>query len=107
MSLQYGLGAVQSHHHECRGESIGHGTCGSHDRAAQYAVLHGITAVWIYGVSHTLAIVHVEVAVITAGGNGAVMQFNDVLQQGTAVVRVVIGLVDAYAPCFSLGIPAA
>ena len=50
------------------------------------------------------SILDVVIAIVAAGGKGSVVDFDDFLQIVFDACGVVVGLVDAYAPCLPLGL---
>ncbi len=105
MTSEDGAGGIDAHDHEGGGESVSLGTSGRQNGGGEQGVLHGITRGGVYGVSYASSIVGgVVVAVVAAGGHGAIGEVEDGGQLLIGTRRVVSCFVDAYTPRLALRI---
>ena len=70
MAVEDALGIVESEHHKGGGIGIGGGAVVGDDGGRKNAVLNGMARARVNRVGIALAVFHVEIAVVAAGGEG-------------------------------------
>ena len=77
MRFTEGLCFFPSHHHEGGGISVGSGAVLGYDCGREDAVLYRCTDAWVDGMSISLAVLVVELAVVARGGHPYIAHFQD------------------------------
>lgn len=98
MGFEHLSGSLQSHDHEGGSIGIGRGAVGSHDGGREDVVLHRATCTGIDGMGILPTVAVVELAVVAAGGHGAIGEAEDGLEFLLNGERVVGGFGNAYSP---------